>query len=104
MIDAKIFQEWVGFIAATLTTVSFVPQAVLILRTRNAAGISLPMYALFTTGVALWLAYGLMTRSWPLIVANTVTLVLASLILVTAWRARRAERVPFTARAGRRSG
>ncbi len=104
MIDAKLFQEWVGFIAATLTTVSFVPQAVLILRTRNAAGISLPMYAMFTTGVALWLAYGLMTVSWPLIVANTVTLVLASLILVTAWRARRAERVPYTARAGRRPG
>jgi len=81
--------EWVGFTAAILTTVSFVPQAALTLRTRNAEGVSLPMYALFTTGVALWLVYGMLTRAWPVIVANAVTLVLASLILTIAWRSRR---------------
>jgi MtN3 and saliva related transmembrane protein len=81
--------EWVGFIAAILTTVSFVPQAALTLRTRSAEGVSLPMYTLFTAGVALWLVYGVLTRAWPVIVANAVTLALASLILVTAWRSRR---------------
>lgn len=81
--------EWVGYVAATLTTASFVPQAMLTLRTRRADGISLPMYAMFTVGVALWLAYGVMTRAWPIIVANAITLVLAALILATAWRSRR---------------
>ena len=84
--------EWVGYVAATLTTASFVPQALLTLRTRRADGISLPMYAMFTTGVALWLAYGVLTGAWPVIAANAITLVLAGLILATAWRSRRAER------------
>ncbi|MFM1989766.1 MAG: hypothetical protein RJA99_2723 [Pseudomonadota bacterium] len=86
--------EWVGYVAASLTTASFVPQALLTLRTRRADGISLPMYALFTAGVALWLAYGLMTDAWPVILANAITLVLAALILATAWRSRRAEPPP----------
>lgn len=82
--------EWVGYVAASLTTASFVPQALLTLRTRRADGISLPMYAMFTAGVALWLAYGVLTGAWPVILANAVTLVLAALILATAWHSRRA--------------
>jgi MtN3 and saliva related transmembrane protein len=81
--------DLVGYAAATLTTVSFVPQALLTLRTRNADGVSLRMYALFTLGIALWLVYGALTVSWPLILANSVTFALAATILVTAWRARR---------------
>ena len=73
--------EWIGFVAAALTTVSFVPQAVMTIRTRNSTGISLGMYSLFTVGVALWLAYGILLESWPMIAANSVTLVLASIIL-----------------------
>jgi len=73
--------ELIGYVAATLTTASFVPQALLIYKTRNVAGISLGMYGAFTVGIALWLAYGLMLRAWPIVGANLVTLVLALAIL-----------------------
>jgi MtN3 and saliva related transmembrane protein len=75
--------DWVGYLAATLTTLSFVPQALLTLRTRQVQGISLAMYSLFTVGIALWLAYGWRLGEWPLIVANAVTLLLATTILLT---------------------
>lgn len=74
--------DWFGYIAATLTTASFVPQAWLTFRTRDVSGISLGMYASFTCGIAFWLAYGLLLRQWPVIVANGLTLVLAFSILV----------------------
>lgn len=70
-----------GYPAAFLTTAAFIPQAWQSWRTRDLSGISLPMYALFTMGVALWLAYGLAIGSKPVIVANAVTLLLASLVL-----------------------
>jgi MtN3 and saliva related transmembrane protein len=73
--------DWLGYAAATLTTASFVPQAWLTFRTRNVSGISLGMYSVFTLGVALWLVYGVLLKAWPLIVANVITLVLASCIL-----------------------
>jgi MtN3 and saliva related transmembrane protein len=75
--------DWLGYLAATLTTLSFVPQALLTLRTRDVHGISGGMYSVFTLGVALWLAYGWRIGEWPLIVANAVTLVLAATILLT---------------------
>ena len=77
------YQDTVGTLAALLTTVSFVPQAVLTLRTRDVSGISLSMYSTFTLGVALWLAYGVALGEWPIMAANAVTLVLATTILVT---------------------
>jgi len=80
----------VGYLAALLTTSSFVPQALLTLRTRDVSGISLSMYSAFTLGVALWLLYGLAIGEWPVIVANTVTLALAATILVTKVRVERA--------------
>ncbi len=73
--------DLVGYAAASLTTIAFVPQAWKIWTTRSAAGVSLRMYGIFTLGVALWLAYGLLLGAWPIIVANTVTLVLALFIL-----------------------
>ena len=78
--------EWVGFLAACLTTLSFVPQAWLTFRTRDVSGISLGMYSAFTLGVALWLVYGLALGAWPLIAANAVTLSLALAILVMRLR------------------
>ena len=75
--------EWIGYAAAALTTCSFVPQAVLTLRTGDVSGISTGMYASFTIGVALWFAYGLSLGAWPIIVANAVTLALSATILVT---------------------
>lgn len=73
--------EWVGTLAATLTTGSFLPQAWLTFRTRDVSGISLSMYTAFTSGVALWLLYGLSIGSWPVTIANAVTLTLALSIL-----------------------
>ena len=70
-----------GYAAAILTTLAFVPQAWKSWRTRDLSGISLPMYALFTLGVALWLGYGIAIRSVPVIAANSITLVLASIVL-----------------------
>ena len=73
--------EWVGLLAAFLTTASFLPQAIMVLRTRNTDGISLVMYAMFTFGVAVWLVYGLFLGSVSIIVANLITVVLAASIL-----------------------
>ena len=81
-------KELNGYAAAILTTVSFVPQAILTLRTRNVSGISLGMYSCFTAGVALWLVYGISLGQWPLILANAITLALASVILWTKIRYR----------------
>ncbi len=64
--------EWVGWAAAILTTVSFVPQAVKVIRTRDTASISLWMYILFTTGIACWLAYGLLIGDVPMTAANAL--------------------------------
>ncbi|HZX80110.1 MAG TPA: SemiSWEET transporter [Lysobacter sp.] len=73
--------EWLGYVGATLTTLSFLPQAVKTIRTRDTRGISLGMYAMFTVGVAFWLGYGFVLGSWPMIVSNIVTLGLAAVIL-----------------------
>lgn len=73
--------ELVGAVAAVITTLCWVPQALHILRTRETAGVSLPAYLAFATGIALWLVYGLALGSWPLIGANAVTLVLVSAII-----------------------
>ena len=80
--------DLVGYIAASLTTFSFLPQAIHTFRTRDVSGISLGMYSMFTTGVAMWLAYGVVLGSWPLIVANGITLALALCILVMKLRFR----------------
>jgi MtN3 and saliva related transmembrane protein len=78
--------ELVGFVAAVLTTASFVPQVIKILRERQTRGISLLMYVLFTLGVGLWLAYGLLIGSAPVAVANSIALVLAGTVLVMKLR------------------
>jgi MtN3 and saliva related transmembrane protein len=78
--------DWVGYLAAFLTTCSFVPQAWHTFRTRDVAGISLGMYTVFATGVALWLAYGVLLGAWPLVLANAVTLSLALMILAMKLR------------------
>ncbi|MGE5517755.1 MAG: SemiSWEET family sugar transporter [Bacteroidota bacterium] len=71
----------VGSTAALLTTLAFVPQVVKTLKTRHTRDISLGMWAMFSAGVALWLAYGLLLMAWPIILANAATLVLALIVL-----------------------
>lgn len=77
---------WMGYLAATLTTASFVPQVWLTWRSKDVSGISLGMYCVFTLGVALWLLYGLSLGAWPVTIANAVTLVLSLAILVMKLR------------------
>ncbi len=85
--------DLLGTLAATLTTASFLPQALHTLRTRDVSGISLAMYSAFTLGVALWLAYGVMLGEWPIIIANVVTLALASIILFVKVRVDRSNQL-----------
>lgn len=80
--------ELVGYAAAGLTTLSFIPQAVHSWSTRDLSGISLSMYALFTLGVGLWMLYGIALDSWPIILANAITLALAGSVLVLKVRHR----------------
>lgn len=71
----------IGSIAAICTTVAFVPQVIQSWRTRDLSGISLPMYSIFTTGVLLWLVYGILEQDWPVMIANAVTAILAGVVL-----------------------
>jgi MtN3 and saliva related transmembrane protein len=73
--------DWIGYAAATLTTASFVPQALHTFRTKDVRGISLGMYSAFVVGILLWLVYGLLLGAWPIVIANAVTLALAAAIL-----------------------
>ncbi|TXH72068.1 MAG: hypothetical protein E6Q88_06935 [Lysobacteraceae bacterium] len=73
--------EWTGFLAAALTTVAFVPQAVKTIRSKDTRSISLGMYVIFTIGIAFWLIYGIALNSLPMIIANVVTFILSATIL-----------------------
>ncbi len=73
--------EWMGYAAATCTTLSFIPQAVKTIRSRDTSGISLWMYVVFTFGIACWFGYGVFLQSWPMIVSNAITFLLSSTIL-----------------------
>jgi MtN3 and saliva related transmembrane protein len=78
----QLTTDHLGFIAAICTTSAFVPQVLLVWRARVATGISTGMYLTFIVGLALWCCYGIMVGAWPVIIANGVTLLLASAILI----------------------
>jgi MtN3 and saliva related transmembrane protein len=78
--------DFIGYIAATCTTVAFLPQLVRVVRLRSAREISLGMFCVFSMGTALWLTYGLLSHSMPVVVANAVTFVLSLSILVLKLR------------------
>lgn len=78
----------IGSVAATLTTISFLPQAWHTFRTKDVSGISLGMYTVFTTGVACWLVYGLLMDAWPIVISNAITVSLAAAILLMKLRYR----------------
>lgn len=71
-----------GFVAAFCTTISFLPQAIRVIRTRDTRSLSLAMYSIFTFGVALWLIYGILKGDGAVAAANLVTFALAAVILV----------------------
>ncbi len=72
----------IGFTAGTLTTIAFVPQAIKIWKTKSAKDISLGMFVILCTGIILWIVYGILVKSLPLVAANATTLVFALSILV----------------------
>lgn len=74
-------QEMISYLAATLTTASFLPQAILTIKTKDTEGLSLSMYGLFRLGVLCWLIYGVHIGDEAIIVANAITLMLAGIIL-----------------------
>lgn len=71
-----------GYVAALCTTLSFIPQVLYILKTKDTSSISLGMYVTFVFGVFCWLAYGVMKNDIPLLLANLVTFILAGMILI----------------------
>lgn len=73
--------ELIGLCAAVLTTISFIPQVIQVWKTKNTSAISLLMYSLFVFGIALWLMYGILKHNIPIILANSCTLTLASVVL-----------------------
>ena len=75
-----------GLAAAFCTTLSFLPQALKTIRTKNTTGISLAMYAVFTGGTLLWFLYGLLSRDLPVSLANGVTLIFSGIILAFKMR------------------
>jgi len=76
-----ITTQIIGYVAATLTTASFLPQAILTIKTKDTESLSLGMYSLFTLGVFCWLIYGITISDKAIIFANTITFVLAASIL-----------------------
>lgn len=85
---ADMIVNLVGTGAAVCSMASFVPQLVKILKERDASSVSLRMFALTVTGFALWIAYGFMLKSWPLLGSNVVCLLLSAAILWAKWRFR----------------
>lgn len=78
----KFFVELLGIIAGTLTTISFLPQLVKIVKNKSAKDVSLLMFLIFTVGIFLWLVYGILTLTLAIIIANSVTIILALSILI----------------------
>ncbi len=80
MTDGSI--EAIGLVAGACTTAAFLPQVVKTWKSRSTGDLSAAMLVIFTAGVALWLLYGVLIRSTPVIAANSVTLLLAATL---AW-------------------
>lgn len=78
--------EIVGYVAGFLTTVAFVPQVTKVWKSRSAKDLSLKAFFAFTVGVGLWLVYGILLKELPMVVWNSVTLLLAGAILAMKWK------------------
>ncbi|THD82054.1 MAG: hypothetical protein E7812_04410 [Phenylobacterium sp.] len=83
---AHLLANGVGVAAALCSMTSFAPQIVKIWRERDASSVSLRMYLVTVTGFALWIAYGVLIASWPVVGSNTVCLGMAAAILALKWK------------------
>lgn len=77
----SLYVELIGTIAALLTTLCWLPQTIRTIRTRDTAALSLSTFSVFVSGLVMWLIYGILIVSWPVIVANVCTLILNLIIL-----------------------
>jgi len=75
-----------GYLGATCTTVSFIPQIIKIWKEKQAKDISIGMYLLFTFGIMMWLVYGVLLGEYPIIIANSLTLIFASTVLLLKYK------------------
>ncbi|MBX7202661.1 MAG: SemiSWEET transporter [Bacteroidia bacterium] len=75
-----------GYLAAIFTTISYVPQAVQIIRSKHTKDISLLMYTILNAGIISWLIYGWLINDWPIIIANSITIVFTATILILKLR------------------
>ena len=75
------YVQLIGITAAICTTVAFLPQVLKTWKSKSAKDLSLGMFSIFCLGVALWLAYGILTRDFPIVLANGLTLLLAGSLL-----------------------
>ncbi|WP_100643898.1 SemiSWEET transporter [Alteromonas facilis] len=73
--------QYFGYMAAFCTSISFLPQALKVIRTKDTASLSLSMYSIFSFGLLMWLTYGILLQDLPMIIANTITLFFAAIIL-----------------------
>jgi MtN3 and saliva related transmembrane protein len=76
------YTEIMGYIAGILTTIAFVPQVIKTYQSRSTQNISLSMYVIYCTSVVLWLIYGILINSFPLIITEMITLILSGAILI----------------------
>ena len=76
----------IGYVAATLTTISFLPQLIRVVKLRSARDISLGMFLIFSAGTLFWFIYGLLSHSLPVLIANAITLALSVSILILKLR------------------
>jgi len=74
--------EILGYFAAFCTTISFLPQTIKTIKTKDTSSLSLSMYVLFFTGISCWFVYGIIISNYPLLIANGITIILAGIILV----------------------
>jgi MtN3 and saliva related transmembrane protein len=78
--------EWIGYLAAFLTTVCYIPQALHVIVRRDTKAISLPAYVTLFVGLSLWFTYGILRVDWPIILCNGISLPLLGIILVMKLR------------------
>ena len=76
----------VGTAAAVCSVLSFAPQIVKIVRTREVEGVSIRTYLITVCGFALWIAYGIRLAAWPITIANTLALIMSGSVLLLRWR------------------
>lgn len=88
-----VITETLGFIAAICTTLSFLPQVLKVLKTRDTKALSLSMYVVFVFGVSLWLIYGILKADLPITVANSFTLLFACIILFVKVQNRKQDKL-----------